>query len=100
MTQNDILALAKAGFTAQQIAALNQIQPAAAPAAPAAPEPAAPEPAKENASVDQILGAINGLQQQIQQSNLQHAQQPAQTPTADSILAAIINPPELDPERK
>ena len=102
MTQNDILTLAKAGFTAQQIAALNQIQPAAAPASP---EPAAPEPAKENAavnsqSVDQILGAINGLQQQIQQSNLQHAQQPAQTQTADSILAAIINPPELDPERK
>lgn len=99
MTQNDILTLAKAGFTAQQIAALNQIQPAAAP------EPAAPEPAKESAavsnqSVDQILGAINGLQQQIQQSNLTHAQQPAQTQTADSILAAIINPPELDPERK
>ena len=97
MTQNDILTLAKAGFTAQQIAALNQIQPAAAPAAP---EPAAPEPAKENAAVDQILGAINGLQQQIQQSNLQHAQQPAQPQTADTILAAIINPPELDPERK
>ena len=99
MTQQEILTLAKAGFTAQQIAALNQIQPAA-------PEPA-PEPANvpeanpvNNQSVDQILGAINGLQQQIQQSNLQHAQQPAQVQTADSILAAIINPPELDPERK
>ena len=99
MTQQEILTLAKAGFTAQQIAALNQIQPAA-------PEPT-PEPAKEPESaavnhptVDQILGAINGLQQQIQQSNLQHAQQPAQVQTTDSILASIINPPELDPDRK
>ena len=100
MTQQEILTLAKAGFTAQQIAALNQIQPAA-------PEPA-PEPAKKNQksaavnnqTVDQILGAINGLQQQIQASNLQHAQQPAQVQTTDSILASIINPPELDPDRK
>ena len=95
MTQQEILTLAKAGFTAQQIAALNQIQPAS------------PEPAKEpesaavnNQTVDQILGAINGLQQQIQASNLQHAQQPAQVQTTDSILASIINPPELDPDRK
>ena len=42
MTQNDILILAKAGFTAQQIAALSATTPAA-PAAPAAPTaPAAP----------------------------------------------------------
>lgn len=108
MTQQEILTLAKAGFTAQQIAALNQIQPASPEPAPepAAPEPT-PEPAKEpesaavnNQTVDQILGAINGLQQQIHQSNLQHAQQPAQVQTTDSILASIINPPELDPDRK
>lgn len=97
MTQQDILTLAKAGFTAQQIAALNAVQPAA-------PEPPAEtaEAATNNApvqSIDQIMGAINGLSQQIQASNLQHAQQPASQQTTDSILAAIINPPELDPDR-
>ena len=40
---DDILVLAKAGFTAQQIAALNVVGTApAAPAAPSAPAPAAP----------------------------------------------------------
>lgn len=38
MTQKDILILAKAGFTAQQIAALSVTQAPAAPAASAAPE--------------------------------------------------------------
>lgn len=99
MTQQEILTLAKAGFTAQQIAALNAVQQTA-------PEPAA-EPAEDKAktqapvqNIDQIMGAINGLSQQIQASNLQHAQQPAAVQTTDSILAAIINPPELDPDRK
>ena len=97
MTQQDILTLAKAGFTAQQIAALNAVQPAA-PEQPA--EPAQEAEAAPVQNIDQIMGAINGLSQQIQASNLQHAQQPAAVQTTDSILAAIINPPELDPDRK
>lgn len=97
MTQQDILTLAKAGFTAQQIAALNAVQPAA-PDQPA--EPAQEAEAAPVQNIDQIMGAINGLSQQIQASNLQHAQQPAAVQTTDSILAAIINPPELDPDRK
>lgn len=91
MTQQDILTLAKAGFTAQQIAALNAVQPEA-------PEAPAQETAPVN--IDEIMGAINGLSQQIQANNLQHAQQPATQQTPDSILASIINPPELDPDRK
>lgn len=87
MTNNDILILAKAGFTAEQIAALNAIKEEPAPA-PAAPEPPAP-------NTDEILAAISGLGKQLQTSNLQAAQQPAQPATVDNILANIINPPEI-----
>lgn len=128
MTNDDILVLAKAGFTAQQIAALSQVQtqppvvqaqtaptqtpvvPPTAPVAPAAPmQPtgampivAAPtvgtmqqtvSPAPN--STDEILKAIGGLTTTIQSSMLQNTQQP-QTPTAESILAEIINPPTKD----
>lgn len=106
----DILTLAKAGFTAQQIAALSQVQqpvaPEVAPPAPAAPEvtppaPAAPEvqapPAQPTVAphtVDDVLSAITGLSQQMQQNNLLNMTQvqPAQK-TASEVLAQIINPP-------
>jgi hypothetical protein len=106
----DILTLAKAGFTAQQIAALNQVQqpvaPEVTPPAPAAPEvtppaPAAPEvqtpPAQPTVAphtVDDVLSAITGLSQQMQQNNLLNMTQvqPAQK-TATEVLAQIINPP-------
>ena len=109
---DDILVLAKAGFTAQQIAALNVVGTApAAPAAPAAPEtpaapaaPAAPEtpaaPAAPAApstaaphSVDDVLAAISGLSASIQNANLLAAQMPTEQKTAETILASIINPP-------
>ena len=105
----DILTLAKAGFTAQQIAALSQVQQPVAPEvalpAPAAPEvappaPAAPEvtpPAQPTVAphtVDDVLSAITGLSQQMQQNNLLNMTQvqPAQK-TATEVLAQIINPP-------
>lgn len=85
MTNNDILILARAGFTAEQIAALNAIKEE--PEQQPAPQPA------EN--TDQILNAIKGLGSQIQSSNLQAAEQPVQPVTVDNILANIINPPEI-----
>ena len=103
----DILTLAKAGFTAQQIAALNTIgapAPAPAPApepapAPApAPEPApapapAPEPAPAPAAtMDEILKSVQGLTQTFQNGFIMGAQQPKPV-TAEEILANIINPP-------
>ena len=106
----DILTLAKAGFTAQQIAALSQVQqpvaPETAPPAPAAPEvtPPAPEAPEVTAppaqptvaphTVDDVLSAITGLSQQMQQNNLltMTQVQPAQK-TATEVLAQIINPP-------
>lgn len=88
MTNKDILILAKAGFTAEQIAALNSIK-----------DKPVTQPVQEQAgSTDQILEAIKGLGNQIQVSNLQTAQQPEQPVTVDNILANIINPPEIMPK--
>ncbi len=120
MTHDDILTLARAGFNAQQIAALQAVSyTPAAPAAPAAPAdpaaPAAPAPAAQavpqmppapaplaqvpSQSVDQILQAVNGLNANVQAALLQGSQQPPQAlPTADQILAEIINPPQLNKE--
>ena len=112
----DILTLAKAGFTAEQIAALNQVgtapapAPAPAPAQAPAPAPApAPEPAPAPApatppapataaphSVDDVLAAISGLSASIQNANLLTAQMPTERKTAENILASIINPPKKE----
>ena len=106
----DILVLAKAGFTAQQIAALNMVGTApvapapAAPTQPVAPAPAAPtQPAAPVApataaphSVDDVLAAISGLSASIQNANLLQAQMPTEQKTAETILASIINPPKKE----
>ena len=112
---DDILVLAKAGFTAEQIAALNSAtanslqvgaaspQPQAAPTlsketpeaptpAPAPEAPAAPPTAAPH-SVDDVLAAISGLSASIQNANLLQAQMPTEQKTAETILASIINPP-------
>lgn len=86
MTQNDILILAKAGFTAQQIAALSATTPAA-PAAPTAPAaPAAPTAQAAPLTYDQF-------QHELQKMALLGAHQSGKVETADSVLASIINPP-------
>ena len=108
----EILTLAKAGFTAQQIAALNMAtttpapeptpapvaaptpEPVAiAPVAAPAPTPAAPTPAPQGATADDILKAISGLSAQVTTGLIQTTPQPAPA-TAESILAEIINPPQ------
>lgn len=106
MTLQEILTLAKAGFTAEQISALSAAdQPAPAPApdpVPApepVPEPApAPDPAPAEPAPDayqQLLAELGALRQTIQSSNLGRAQQPAEPPklTGDQVLANIIQPP-------
>ena len=116
----EILTLAKAGFTAQQIAALNmvgnaaptvdttvptaptgsqaptvtapQIQQPTTPAPVATPTPA-PTPAPQGATADDILKAISGLSAQVTTGLIQTTPQPTPA-TAESILAEIINPPQ------
>ena len=110
----EILTLAKAGFTAQQIAALAQIgtpaqadqaaapvpqtveQPAPVTAVPevTAPEPAPATPAPDTSKADEILAAITGIKAEVQNMFLQNASQSGAQglQTSEQILAEIINP--------
>ena len=115
MTQNDILILAKAGFTAQQIAALSVTQAPATQAASAAPAtqaasaapatpaastaPAAPTTqAAPAALAAQAPLTYEQFQQELQKMALMGAQQSGKAETADTILASIINPPTTNIE--
>lgn len=100
MTINDIIALAHAGFTADQISRLAAIPaaqpaPASAPApAPVAP-PAPPAPPVPDTQVQDFMAAINGgfdrMLTAMQQQAITKAQQPPEETVGD-ILASIINP--------
>ena len=100
MTQNDILILAKAGFTAQQIAALSVTQAPATPAAPTTPAAsAAPAtPATPVAPAASAPLTYEQFQQELQKMALMGAQQSGKVETADTILASIINPPTTNIE--
>ena len=79
MTKNDILALARAGFTAQQISALAQMQPVQ----------------QMQPIGDPFTQQLAQLTQAIQANGILSAQQP-EPETADDVLASIINPPKID----
>lgn len=97
MNYEDIILLVKAGYTRDQIAAMQA--PADPPAAPVPAEPPKPtpaEPAKPQGIEDlsQMLSAeFAKLNEAIVKANLQQAQQPPQE-SVDDILASIINPPQ------
>ena len=92
---NDILTLAKAGFTAQQIGALNNVgtqqpvqvaqQPVQVAQQPVQPVQVAQQPA-QNDMLSQIMAQL--------QTNAINATQQPQQQTTDDILASIINPNE------
>ena len=96
---DDILILAKAGFNAQQIAALNAIgsqmqpqqqmqmqQPQQQMQQPQQPQ----QP--QGATINDVLNSLDGLTKTFQNGFLLSSQQPKQV-TAEDILAEIINPP-------
>ena len=94
-SNEDILTLAKAGFNAQQIAALSAVgaAPTPAPAPQPTPTPAPqPTPTPAPATVDDVLKSVKDLTQTMQNGFILGSQQPKQ-PTAEEILANIINPP-------
>lgn len=100
MNYEDIILLVKAGYTRDQIAAMQAPAPAPAPTPAPAPEPtpapADPEPNKPQGIEDlsQMLAAeFAKLNDAIVKANLQQAQQPPQE-SVDDILASIINPPQ------
>ncbi len=117
MTYKDILALAHAGYSADQIGKLAVLEQMPAPAAPATPAPAAPAPAApaapatpaapaapvapaEPAPFDYqaMMAELLGIKNAIQTVNVQTSQQPDQPMTADQILANIIAPKPIKKE--
>ena len=78
MTMQDILTLAKAGYTAEQISAL------------AAAEQAQPQEQEQ----PDILAELREIKSAILKGAYMGAQQPA-AQDAEAALAAIINPPDV-----
>ena len=110
MNYSDIIALARAGFTAQQIAQMAQAEPAPAPVtqepdpAPVPQEPApAPVPQEPTTAPDQfsaILAEMQTLKQTMQAQNRQSAELIPPTPqSAHDILSSIIAPPKKNGEK-
>lgn len=106
MKIDDIIALAKAGFTMEQIGELNMIlsqpsptptpetkpaptpTPETKPEASPTPEPK-PEPAKD---YQKIFEELTGIKQAIQQGNIGLDSFTKTNRTTDDILADLINP--------
>lgn len=97
MNYDDIILLVKAGYTRDQIAAMQapaQADPPAPPAPPAQADPPAPPKPQGIEDLSQMLSAeFAKLNDAIVKANLQQAQQPPQE-SVDDILASIINPPQ------
>ena len=99
-SKSDILALAKAGFNAKQIAVLlndNLELDSPAPAPQPVPQPE-PENKSENKNENTNDNAIQLMNQKFDQmiqlmqaQNLANSQQPKQE-SVDDIIASIINP--------
>ena len=92
----DIITLANAGFTAEQITKLSEAAPAAKE--PEAPKPEPAQPPAGNASNDALTELLTGLgakfdklSEQLAKSALRASEQPPE-PTADDFIASIINP--------
>ena len=111
MNYSDIIALARAGFTAQQIAQMSQAEqvPQEPAPAPVTQEPAPapvqqePTPAPVQQTPDQlsaILAEMQTLKQTMQAQNRQNAELIPPTPqSAQDILSSIIAPPKKNGEK-
>lgn len=114
MVYNDILTLAKAGFTAQQIGALMQLgkgsqttlstqqtqttlptQQTQTTLPTQQTQAALPGPTYNpyDSRMDYLTQQLTGLTQALQFGNIANQQQPP-AETTDDILASIINPPD------
>lgn len=102
MKYSEIITLAQAGFTAQQIAQMAQVEAASQPAPD--PQPAtAPEITQHTPAPDQltaILAEMQTLKQTMQAQNRQNAELIPPTPqSAQDILSSIIAPPKKNGEK-
>lgn len=103
MNYSDIIALARAGFTAQQIAQMSQAEPAPVQQepAPVQPAPVQQEPAQQTPDqLSAILAEMQTLKQTMQAQNRQSAELIPPTPqSAQDILSSIIAPPKKNGEK-
>lgn len=113
MNYSDIIALARAGYTAQQIAQMSQAEPAPVQQEPApvqqepAPVQQEPAPVQQEPPVQQtldqlsaILAEMQTLKQTMQAQNRQNAELIPPTPqSAQDILSSIIAPPKKNGEK-
>ena len=86
----NVLVLAKAGFTAQQIAGLSMLAGQSAPVQ----QPVVQQPVQQpvvKQPVDPVLAELQKLTGLVQGSNIMNVNQP-KVKTAEEILAEIINP--------
>ena len=88
MKIEDVVALAKAGFTAEQISKMTKDP---------APEAKKQDPAPKTPDdgYKELMSAISGLSETIQTMNILGSKQP-EPQSVDDILAEIINPPKKD----
>ena len=97
MNYSDIIALARAGFTAQQIAQMSQAEQVPQEPAPA-PVPQETAPAPDQLSA--ILAEMQTLKQTMQAQNRQNAELiPPAPQSAQDILSSIIAPPKKNGEK-
>lgn len=105
MNYSDIIALARAGFTAQQIAQMSQAEPAPVQQEPAPvqqePAPVQQEPVQQTPDqLSAILAEMQTLKQTMQAQNRQNAELIPPTPqSAQDILSSIIAPPKKNGEK-
>ena len=90
MTMQDILTLAKAGYTAAQISALA----AAEQKQPEQKQPEPKQPEQKQPEQPDIIAELREIKSAILAGAYMGAQQPA-TQDAESALASIINPPDV-----
>lgn len=103
MNYSDIIALARAGFTAQQIAQMSQAEsaPVQQEPAPVQPAPVQQEPVQQSPDpLSAILAEMQTLKQTMQAQNRQSAELIPPTPqSAQDILSSIIAPPKKNGEK-
>lgn len=88
MTTKDILTLANAGFTAQQIAALGAVKQTGENTSPAMLT------IPQGSNLAEMNKQIEQLTQAVQLGNVLASNQPP-AETVDDILTSIINPPNI-----
>ena len=94
MDIKDIITLANAGFTAQQIATM-ATPPVPTPVPAPVPAPV-PEPVPAPVPVDPIMEQLKALTAAVQTNAIINSQLPITQPeTPEDILASIINPPTI-----